>query len=219
MPAFWTDLYRDHFQMHFGKPFDVQVYHGPDDTALKLATHDWAMPGFRVIASLGIADLLAREGEEAVGEVILYCDVPDKETHRLFVNALFFVIQNRIPLTSRFSIGFANLERTFSQRHGKSALYFTRAFSPDGEFDRVGDLARVYQAFFITPKEDEFLDAHGPLEFETRFWETLGEDYRRDEPMRPPVDLKEMPAYTERVNALWANAAKLFSVHRKGFVV
>src|SRR6478672_8023243 len=103
MSTRWADIYQDHFQQHFGKPFDVQVFHDPHGASLKLGTHDWAMQGFRVYASLGVADRLARDGEEAVGEVILYADVPDPAIPRLFVTSLFFILHNAIPLTSRFS--------------------------------------------------------------------------------------------------------------------
>lgn len=218
MAAAWTETYLPHFQHYFGKPFDVQVYHDADNHSLKLATHDWAMKGYHVYASLGVADRLAREGEQAVGEVILYCDVPDKEVPRLFVTALFFILQNEIPLTSRFSVGFASMNRAFSQKSGKSAFYFTRAFSPDGEFDKVAELARVYQAFFISPEEDAFLEEKGPVEFEQLFWSQLGDEFRRDEPMRPPVDMEEMPKFKEQVGMMWSKAAQLFSVRRKSCI-
>jgi hypothetical protein len=217
MSASWAEIYQQHFLMHFSKPFDVQVYHGADGAALKLTTYDRAMPGFRIYASTGMADRLARSGEMAVGEVILYSDLPDSEIPQLFVTALFFILQNAIPLTTRFSIAFAGMNPAFSKRTGKSALYFTRAFSPDGEFDRVAQLACVYQAFFITPAEDEFLEKEGAVCFEKEFWSQLGPDFRRDEPLRPPVDLQEMDKYRAKVSELWGLAARqLFSVQRPG---
>ncbi len=218
MTIFWTDIYQDHFQKYFGKPFDVQVFHDASGASLKLATHDWALAGFRVYASTGIADRLARDGEEAVGEVLVYSDVSDPEVPRLFVTSLFFILQNKIPLTSRFSVSFSSVERAFSRRCDKTALYFTRAFSPDGAFNEVGKLARVYQVFFISAEEDAFLDQNGPAVFEEKFWAQLGEDFRRDEALRPPVDLAEMEVYKKRVNELWTRAARLFSVRRPSCV-
>jgi hypothetical protein len=214
----WVERYQYHFLRHFGKPFDVQVYHDADGFSLKLATHDWAMRGFHVYASLGMADRLAREGEQAVGEVILYSDAADKEVPRLFVTTLFFILKNEIPLTTRFSVGFAGMNRAFSKKTGKTALYFTRAFSPDGEFDKIAELARVYQAFFITEDEDEFLEENGAIEFEHKFWSQLGEDFKRDEPLRAPVDLEEMPMFKEKVQLIWSRAAQLFSVRRSSCI-
>src|SRR5688500_3644322 len=98
----WTEIYRQHFERYFHKPFDVQVYHGPDNAALKIATHDWARQGFRVYASLGLADQLYRDEVETFGEVILFADVADKAVPQLFVNALFFILQHNIPLESSF---------------------------------------------------------------------------------------------------------------------
>jgi hypothetical protein len=220
----WSDAYERHFLEYFGKPFDIQQFYDNDNFALKLATYDWALKGFRVYASLGMATRLALEGEQAVREVILYSDVPDQEVPRLFVASLFFILQNAIPLTTRFSVVFPSMYGTFSRRYGKTALYFTRAFSADGEFDKVAflankdELARVYQAFFITPDEDEFLENEGPVAFEQRFWSQFGGDFRRDEPLRQPVDMEEMPHYQMEVKALWKRAAQLFSVRRPSCV-
>jgi hypothetical protein len=218
MSASWTNLYEQHFQRHFHKPFDVQVYHDANGFSLKLATYDHVMKGFHVFASLGMADRLARDGEEAVGEVILYSDVQDAEVPRVFVNALFFILQNAIPLTTRFSISFEATNRQLSRRSGKSAIYFTRAFSTDGEFDRVAELARVYQAFFIGAEEDAFLEKEGAAAFEQKFWQQLGEDFRRDEPLRPPVDLQEMQQFQAKVSDLQSKAAHVFSLRRPSCV-
>ena len=218
MAAFWTEEYQRHFQHYFNKPFDVQVYHGPDGASLKLATHDWALAGFRVYASMGLADRLSLEDEGAFGEVILYADVPDPIVSRLFINALFFILQHGIPLDSRFAVSFAGMDRRFAERSGKSALYFTRAFSADDEFDHVTEAARVYQAFFITPAEDEFLDKKGPEEFEEKFWGQIEAGFDRNADLRPPIDLTETAAYQEKVNNIKSTAVRLFSLHRPSCV-
>ena len=172
MSVFWTDVYQRHFQKYFEKPFDIQVYHDPDGLALKVATHDLAMEGYRVYASMGLADKLAETDEDNFGEVIVFSDVPDPEVPRLFVNALFFILQNDIPLDSRFSVGFADIRSPFVARYKKTSLYFTRAHGPDEQFNKVrlGEtFGRVYQAYFITREEDEFLEAYGADVFEQDF--------------------------------------------------
>ena len=179
----WNELYQQYFQQHFGKPFDVQVYHDKDGFALKLATHDWAAPGFRVYASIGLADKLARNEEEHFGEVILSTDSADPEVPMLFVNALFFILHHDIPFGSRFSIGgIEELQPTFFQRYRKSALYFTRTDQKEEEpadLIRNGDLiGRVYEAYFITSEEDAFLDDYGAEAFEKEFRE-LGTERNR----------------------------------------
>lgn len=169
MAAFWTDVYQKHFQRYFQKPFDIQVYHDPNGFALKLATYDWALKNFRVYASMGLADKLAETSEDSFGEVILFSDVPDPEGPRLFVNALFFILQNDIPLDSRYSIAFSDMRSAFIRRYKKTALYFTLASGPDEQFNKVRQgetFGRVYQAFFISRAEDEFLEAYGADVFE-----------------------------------------------------
>src|SRR4051794_2837993 len=100
MAAFWTELYRAHFEKHLKKPFDVRVFHDRDGFALKLALHDWATHRSRVYASLGLADKLAQNDEDDFGEVILFTEVPDGEVPQLFINALFFLLHHDIPLGS-----------------------------------------------------------------------------------------------------------------------
>ncbi len=170
---FWTDIYRQHFQHYFQKPFDIQIFHDPHGASLKLATHDWAQEGYRVYASLGLADRIAADDEErAFGEAILFADVPDKDVPQLFVNALFFILHQNIPLDSRFAIGFGDLQSSFVHRFRKTALYFTLAAGPDEKFNKIRrgeNFGRVFQAYFITPEEDEFLEAHGADAFDQEF--------------------------------------------------
>lgn len=189
MSSLWTETYQHHFLRYFQKPFDVQVYHDQAGFALKLATHDWALRGFRIYASIGLADKRAKDEDDDFGEVILFSDVPDREVPELFVHALFFILQQDIPLRSRFAVGFAESHPDFRRRHGKGALYFTRPMLPDvffaedpatgakvgrETFDKLRQgeaFGRVYQAFFITPNEDAFLDAWGPDRFEEKLFE------------------------------------------------
>lgn len=217
MTLSWTERYRLHFQKHFQKPFDIQIYHSseilnqrskpalgwlgswfsapekstsPDGASLKLATHDLALAGFRVYASMGLADRLVQNGEEDFGEVILFSDVPDKEVPQLFVHALFFILHNDIPLGSRFAIGgIYDLMPEFAARYRKSALFFTRAAAEghtkkqvvsgeEVDFEETINKVRggdefgwVYQAYFISPEEDEFLEDHGADAFEKVFQE------------------------------------------------
>ena len=178
MAKLWRDIYQQHFQKYFKKPFDIKVYNDAGRFGLKLAMHDCALPGFHVYATMGLADRLAENEEDDFGEVILLADVPDTEVPALFVNALFFILQNGIPLGSRFAIGgIPQMQPAFAKRHGKTALYFTLADDEDEHFNKVrrGEtFGRVYQAYFITADEDEYLAAYGPDEFDKRF-EKLGE--------------------------------------------
>ena len=195
--SFWTACYQAHFQHHFNKPFDIQVYHDQENFALKVAIYDWAARNYKVYASMGLADKLVENGESDFGEVILFSDVPDKEVPEFFVQALFFILHNDIPLGSRFAIGGmahmrsrhwwdqfvvwlkASLMRSgavqarsaFTQRYEKSALYFTSSLNreeddPFAEVHNGDEVGRVYQAYFISPQEHQYLEEVGPDEFE-----------------------------------------------------
>jgi antitoxin YqcF len=174
MANFWTACYQAHFQRFFQKPFDIQIFHDQAGVALKIAIHDWALHGYHVLASMGLADKLADSDEDDFGEVILHSDVPDKEVPELFVNALFFILHNDIPLGSRFAIGgIAQMRPAFAERYRKTALYFTLAQDENESFNKVrnGDeFGHVYQAFFITPTEERYLDAYGPDAFEKKLY-------------------------------------------------
>jgi hypothetical protein len=179
MASFWTDAYQQAFQQRFQKPFDIQVFHDADGLALKLATYDWARHGYRVYASMGLADKLIENDEDDFGEVILFSDVDDVSVPQLFMNALFFILRHDIPLGSRFAIGgIAQMHPAFAKRYGRAALYFrlaeeTETFS--NKVRRGEQFGRIYQAYFLTPEEDAYLDEYGAEAFAKRFEEQEGD--------------------------------------------
>src|SRR5262249_49924559 len=162
--------YYRHFTHYFWKPFDVQVYNKDDVSTLRLATFDRPFKNFRVYASLGLSDHAAELKD--VGEVILLADDKGKDIPFLFVNALFFILERRIPLVSRFAIGgIEALKPDFAEYFDKQALYFTLADGfPEG-FDQVrrgNDVGLVSQARFISWAEHDLLNRKGPAELEER---------------------------------------------------
>ena len=170
MALTWAACYGQHFQQYFGKPYDIQVYRNSDRAELRLATYDQAYPGYRLYASLGLADLLP-EGRP-VGEVILVADDFGPDVPFLLANALFFVLTHAVPLDGRFTLGgVESLRPAFAEFYDKAALYFTRAEGfPEG-FDEVpcGDeTAGVYQAVFVSAEEQEYIQQKGGEAFEQK---------------------------------------------------
>jgi hypothetical protein len=221
MRSYWTDRYQQHFQQFFNKPFDIQVYHDAEGGGLKLAIHDWARQGFRVYASMGLAARLERDGVEDFGEAILFSDVPDPEVPQLFVNALFFILQHNIPLGSRFAIGFGDMDRDFARRYGKSALYFTRPLEDNETFTNVlgpDSIGHVYEAFFITPEEDAFLERRGPDVFEEKFWSAYRADLTPDERIELSVDKEKAQEFQAKQQEIWQQSIKVLSVRRTSCV-
>jgi hypothetical protein len=169
MPLTWAKCYEQHFQHFFGKPYDIQVYRTGADS-LRLATYDHAYPGFRAYASLGLADLLP-EGND-VGEVITVADDTGPDVPLLFANALLYVLQMKIPIGSRFTVGGVEaLRPDFAEFFDKSALYFMPAEGFKEGFERVecgADEGKMYQAVFVSDEEAEYIAEKGGAAFEAR---------------------------------------------------
>jgi hypothetical protein len=172
MSPSWADLYQHHFQQYFGKPFDVQRYQqDADSLALQLAVYDRPYPRYRVFASLGVCNY--RDAVQDLGEVILLADAAWRDVPMLFINSLFYVIQRRIALGSRFAIGgIDNLYPAFAEHFDKAALYYTIADGfPEG-FERLAwnnEVGLVYQALLISAAEQDFIKRQGATAFEERF--------------------------------------------------
>jgi hypothetical protein len=167
----WPDLYLRHFTRYFQKPFDVQVYHQETGGALRVATFDRAYPRYVVYASLGLSD--HADDLKDLGEVILLSDDRGKDVPLIFVHSLFFILEKKIPLASRFAVGGIDLIRPdFAEHFDKVALFFTLAdgFKPGFEkLEQRGDIGLVFQAIFISWAELDFLNRNGPDAFEEKF--------------------------------------------------
>ena len=170
MALTWAACYQRHFQHFFGKPFDVHVYRGQGDAALRLATFDQAYPEFRLYGSLGLADQLP-EGRPAA-EVILVADDFGPDVPFLLANALFFVLSHDIPLDSRFTIGGVEaLRPAFAEFYDKAALYFMRAEGFAEGFTEVecgADEGTVFQAVFVSDEEQDYIRDKGGEAFENK---------------------------------------------------
>jgi len=168
----WADLYRHHFVQYFGKPFDVQRFQKDKDSpALHLGIFDRAYPHYRIFASFGLSNY--RDAVQDLGEVILLADAAWQQVPLLFVNSLFYMIERRIPLGSRFAIGgIENLDPAFADHFDKVALYYTVADGfPEG-FERLAwnnEVGLIYQAISISASELDFLHRQGAAAFEERF--------------------------------------------------
>lgn len=171
MRPHWIEAYSRHFRHYFGKPFDGQPYQQDDGgPPVEIVTYDQRYPKYRVFASLGLAHYAPDLKELA--EVIVLADAAWKDVPVLLVNALFFAIQQRIPLDSRFAIGVAGLNPPFAEQFDKSALFFTVADGFGAGFEQVdcGDATgMVYQGIFISPAEHDYLKRYGGQIFEEKF--------------------------------------------------
>ncbi len=171
----WERCYYQHFTSYFNKPFDREIYRrDADSPPLQILTYDWAYPGYRLYTSLGLTAYASDIKDTA--EVILLADAGGKQVPFLFVNALYFIIQQRIPLGSKFAVGgIDRLSPQFAEQFDKAALYFTLV-TPEDEFqpgfeqvECEGDEGLVYQTLFISEAEHDFLKRNGGPTFEEKF--------------------------------------------------
>lgn len=169
----WADFFLQHFASYFGKPYDLERYRQEDGQALQLAIYDQAFANYRIYASVGLADHADKLGQP--GELILLVDDFGPEAKLLFVNALFFILHKKIPLTAPFAIGGLDLlQPEFVASYDKTALYFTLADGFGEGFERVqGPTGEgiVFQGIFISSAEHDFLNRQGVAAFESRFRE------------------------------------------------
>lgn len=166
----WPDIYLRHFTYYFHKPFDVQLYRDESGASMRLATFDRAYPKHRVYASLGLSD--HPDDLKTITEAILIADDPGKDVPEIFVNALFFIINRRIDVRSRFAIGgIEAVNATFAECFNKSAIYFSDAEGFPPGFNSVagnGETGAVCQGIFISWSEQDFLNRKGPDAFEEK---------------------------------------------------
>jgi hypothetical protein len=171
MSVHWPRIFWQHYQRHFGKPYDWQDYEQDQlTTPLRLVTYDRAYREFKVFASVGLTEYA--EELRTLGEVIALADAAPNDVPVLLVNALFFMINKCIPLASRCCIGGVDvLLPRFAEQFGKAALYFMPATGFREGFDRIeadGETAQVFQGIFVSPQEHAYIGRHGGEEFEAR---------------------------------------------------
>src|SRR5438552_169052 len=134
MDSPWAKAYLAHFARHLGKPFDVESYRSPTGIPLRLATYDLRFQGFRVYASIGLADEVTQD----IGEVILFADDFGKDVPYLFVNSLLFILDQDIPLGSPFAVaGVDSLKPEFAEYYDKAAIFYDVAEELDPGFGEV----------------------------------------------------------------------------------
>jgi hypothetical protein len=169
MDSPWARAYLRHYARYFGKPFDVEMYHFATGMPLRLATYDLRYRKFRVYASIGMAE----EVKDGPGEVILLSDDFSKDVPVIFINSLFFVLDKKIPLGSRFAVaGVDSVNPDFAEHYEKVAIYYSTADGFDEGFGKVecsGETGEVYQGIFIAGTELDYLRRKGPEAFETAF--------------------------------------------------
>jgi hypothetical protein len=169
MPENWGERYFDHYERFFNDLADRSVFEqDPYSPSIQVLSYDRVFPGCRVFASLGLSHDAEELGQ--VGEVMVPVDDGWADVPTLLANALFYMIQHRMPLGWGMAIdGIQNICRRFVRSHNKQALYLTNPFGlPEGfaEVECREAKGRVYLGFFISQSEFELFAEQGASQFE-----------------------------------------------------
>ncbi len=124
----WGASYYDHLERLFRSPISRETFsQEPDEPTIQVLAYDRVFPRCRVFASLGLSHYARQVGR--VAEVYLAVDDGWTEAGAILANALFYVIQNELPIGWGMAVGGVGaVTPAFAQQFAKTALYFTNPF-------------------------------------------------------------------------------------------
>ncbi len=165
----WGASYYDHLERLFRSPISRETFsQEPDEPTIQVLAYDRVFPRCRVFASLGLSHYARQVGR--VAEVYLAVDDGWTEAGAILANALFYVIQNELPIGWGMAVGGVGaVTPAFAQQFAKTALYFTNPFGlPPGAADVYADGERgsLYLALFISEPEYQAFLREGAEGFE-----------------------------------------------------
>ena len=174
------ECFYDHFTRFLGQPAGHTVFRSDTpEPSIQILAYDRVLADCRVFCSLG----LTHYAQELMGvcEVFLPADDAWDEIPALLANALDYMTKKPVRLKRGTALGgMANINRQFTERFQKHALYFSLPFGMPDDFAMVdcGTLSGcVYLAAFITQAEYDYLLAHGPEQLERLLEDQLLDPY------------------------------------------
>ncbi len=154
------EIILNHYEKFLGYYSDVKVF-GDEKRNVQMLIYNKIFDECLTVASLGISKYL-----EGQFEVIMSVDSDFESAYTVLANAIFYMIQNQKNIYDGCLInGIENIDKSFFERHGKSAVYFTYPFCfPEG-FYKNGEITFLL-AFFISEEEVNFIKQNGVEAFE-----------------------------------------------------
>ncbi|MBQ6181686.1 MAG: suppressor of fused domain protein [Ruminococcus sp.] len=149
----------DHYEKYLGEYVGADVY-ADEECEIQLLGFPETIKDCLVFATFGVSKY-----EEC--EVILPVDGLYDECAEIFANSVFYALSNSIKIDRGVLIeGADNIVEGFSDKCGKTALYFTEAYPLPDEFGVVDNKCHIYMGFFVSKKEAEYIKVHGSDQFE-----------------------------------------------------
>lgn len=154
----------EHYERFLGNYLDAVKYKN-GDSVIQLLGFANVFEGCLTFATFGLSKY--HKDINNTCEVILAVDDDPDDCARVFMNSVFYILNNKMNMGRGIMIkGADNIAEGFSAKHQKSALYFTEACIMPEDFSVIGDECRFYTAFFISDKEAEFIEKFGCESFE-----------------------------------------------------
>lgn len=149
----------DHYEKYLGEYAGADVY-ADEECEIQLLGFPETIKDCLLLATFGVSKY-----EEC--EVILPVDDLYDECAEIFANSIFYALSNNIKIGRGVLIeGADNIVEGFSDKCGKTALYFTEAYPLPDEFATIDNKCHIYMGFFVSKKEAEYIKVHGSEQFE-----------------------------------------------------
>ncbi|WP_297957930.1 suppressor of fused domain protein [uncultured Ruminococcus sp.] len=152
----------DHYNQFLGDYIGADVY-ANNDYEIQILGFPNAIKDCLVLTSFGISK---HDYHGNCCEVILPVDDFYDECAEIFANSIFYALSNNMSIGRGLLIeGADSIIEGFSEKCGKTALYFTDVYVLPEEFTFV-DKCHIYMGFFVSEEESEYIKKYGSEQFE-----------------------------------------------------
>lgn len=154
----------DHYKEYLGDFIGADPYHDGEHQ-IQLLGFDRAVENCLLFATLGLSNY--SESINNCCEVIMATDCDYEQCAKAFMNAIFYAVSNQMNFGRGVLIdGADHVVEGFSEKHNKTAIYFTEVYILPEDFSIVGDICKMYMGFFISKNEVEYIKKYGCEKFE-----------------------------------------------------
>ena len=154
----------DHYEKYLGS-FIGAIPYSDNKYQIQLLGFDRAVENSLLLATLGLSKY--SENINNCCEVVMAVDKDYDDCAEVFMNAVFYAVSNRMNFGRGTLIeGANNIIKDFSQKHNKTAVYFTEQYIlPDG-FTTIEEKCKIYLGFFVSKDEADYIKRYGSEKFE-----------------------------------------------------
>ena len=158
------ELLLNHYEHFLGDYIGADVYDNGQQE-IQILGFPKAIESSMVFTTFGLSKYSDMINNQC--EIALAVDENYDECAKIFANAVFYILSNRMNFGKGILIkGAGNIIADFVEKYDKSALYFTNVFLLPDDFAFVNNTCRVYMCFFVSEEEAEYIKKYGSEKFE-----------------------------------------------------